>query len=46
MLMWDTKHDTAVLVCPKILALQETSKTRSQHQTEFSAFSEAEHLCQ
>ena len=41
--MWETQHDNAVQDCFKILTLQETSKTRSQHQEGSCVFSEAEH---
>ena len=44
--VWETQHNNTDLDCFKTLILQETLKTRSQHQEEFCAFSEAEHLCQ
>ena len=44
--MWRTQHNNADWDCFKILILQKTWKTRSQHPEKFCAFSEAEHLCQ
>ena len=44
--MWETQHNNTDKDYFKILILQETLKTRSQHQEEFCAFSEVEHLCQ
>ena len=44
--MWEIRHKNADQDWFKTLILQETLKTRSQHQVEFSAFQEAEHLCQ
>ena len=46
MVMWETQQNNADYDYFKILTLQETLKTPSQHQEEFCAFSEAEHLCQ
>ena len=40
------QHNTADQDCFKTLILQETWKTRSQHQEEFYAFSEAKRSCQ
>ena len=44
--MWESQYNSAALDCFKTLIFQETLKTRSQHQVEFCAFSEVEHLCQ
>ena len=44
--MWETQHNNEDYDCFEILILQETLKTQNQHQVEFCAFSEVEHLCQ
>ena len=44
--MWEILQNSADWDCFKTPILQETLKTQSQHQVEFSAYSEAEHLCQ
>ena len=44
--MWETQHNNADLHFFKTPILQETLTTHSQHQVDFCALSEAEHLCQ
>ena len=42
--MWVTQHNNADWDCFKTLILQKISKTQSQHQEEFSVFSEVTRL--
>ena len=42
--LWEIQHNNADLDCFKTLIMQGTFKTQHQHQVEFCAFPEAEHL--